>query len=77
MRKKQKQERRAMKYFAQAVQSEVDRRTELEAAIEREGIRRAAELTGWPLATAALMIEHGLTARGALLSFLEASEHVQ
>jgi len=72
-RKERKREERDRKRFAQAVQNEIDRR----AAMRREGIRLAAEAAGWPLSTAALMIEHGVTARGALLSFLEASEHVQ
>jgi hypothetical protein len=75
-RKKRKQERQAMKYLARAAQGEIDRRAELQAAIEREGIRLAAEAAGWPLSTAALMIARGVTARGALLAFLEASGHV-
>jgi hypothetical protein len=75
--KKREQERRAMKYFAQAVRNEIDRRTELQAARRREGIRLAAEAAGWPLSAAALMIDHGMTARGALLLFLTALEYVQ
>lgn len=76
-RKMRKQERQAMKYLARAAQGEIDRRAELQAAIEREGIRRAAEAAGWPLSTAELMIAKGMATREALESFMTALERVQ
>jgi hypothetical protein len=77
MRKKQKREERDRKIFARAVQAEIDRRAELQAAMRREGIRLAAEAAGWPLSTAELMIAKGMATREALESFMTALERVQ
>jgi hypothetical protein len=76
-RKKRKRERQAIKYLARAAKNEIARRTELQAAQRREGIRLAAEVAGWPATTAALMIAKGMGAREALVSFMTALEHVQ
>ena len=66
-----------MRYLAEAARNEIARRTELQAAMRREGIRLAVTAAGWPASTATILIDSGLTARGTLFSLLDATERVQ